>query len=127
VREEPSPQPPACSVLVIGGAGYIGSSLVRDLLADGHPVRVLDSLLFGEGPIRDLYGQPAAIALAACLAILWVAPIVEANRLEAAIRYAADEVTRKLQPTGLLAGLQKKTVRLEESTPPETRGFAAGA
>jgi len=70
---------------------------------------------------------PAAIALPACLAILWVAPIVEANRLEAAIRYAADEVSRELQPTGLLAGVQKKTVRLEESTPPETRGFAAGA
>ena len=58
MREEPSPQPPACSVLVIGGAGYIGSGLVRDLLADGHRVRVLDSLVFGEESIRDLFGQP---------------------------------------------------------------------
>jgi nucleoside-diphosphate-sugar epimerase len=45
-------------VLVVGGAGYIGSVLVRDLLADGHRVRVLDSLVFGDGSIRELYHHP---------------------------------------------------------------------
>lgn len=34
-------------VLVTGGAGYLGSTLVRTLLACGHEVLVLDSLLYG--------------------------------------------------------------------------------
>ena len=42
------------NILVIGGAGYIGSVLVRQLLARGYRVRVLDRLMFGRGPVRDL-------------------------------------------------------------------------
>ena len=45
-------------VLVVGGAGYIGSVLVRHLLAEGYRVRVLDSLLFGKKPLQDLLPQP---------------------------------------------------------------------
>lgn len=45
-------------VLVIGGAGYIGSALLPRLLDGGYRVRVLDLLLFGEGPIRSLMGHP---------------------------------------------------------------------
>lgn len=41
-------------VLVLGGAGYIGSILVRKLLARGYSVRVLDSLVYGISPIDDL-------------------------------------------------------------------------
>ena len=41
-------------ILVVGGAGYIGSVLVRQLLDDGCEVRVLDQLLFGAQSIRDL-------------------------------------------------------------------------
>ncbi|MGI9450359.1 MAG: NAD-dependent epimerase/dehydratase family protein, partial [Geminicoccaceae bacterium] len=37
-------------VLVTGGGGYIGTTLVPMLLADGYRVRVLDRLFFG----RDL-------------------------------------------------------------------------
>jgi nucleoside-diphosphate-sugar epimerase len=46
------------TVLVVGGAGYIGSILVRKLLARGHEVRVLDSLVYGDGAIRDVLGHP---------------------------------------------------------------------
>ncbi|OGX27169.1 MAG: hypothetical protein A2787_08630 [Omnitrophica WOR_2 bacterium RIFCSPHIGHO2_01_FULL_48_9] len=44
-------------VLVVGGAGYLGSILVRKLLADGFRVRVLDLLMFGAGPVEGLIGQ----------------------------------------------------------------------
>ena len=42
------------NILVIGGAGYIGSVLVRQLLARGYRVQVLDRLMFGREPILDL-------------------------------------------------------------------------
>lgn len=42
-------------VLVIGGAGYLGSVLCRKLLDAGYSVRVLDCLLYGDDGIKDLY------------------------------------------------------------------------
>ncbi|HXX72929.1 MAG TPA: NAD-dependent epimerase/dehydratase family protein [Candidatus Acidoferrales bacterium] len=45
-------------VLVIGGAGYIGSVLSRKLLAAGYRVRVLDSLFFGDASVCDLVSDP---------------------------------------------------------------------
>ncbi len=42
-------------VLVIGGAGYVGSVLVRKLLESGHKVTVLDRLLYGDSSISDLF------------------------------------------------------------------------
>lgn len=41
-------------VLVSGGAGYIGSVLVRLLIEKGYSVRVIDNLSFGGEPILDL-------------------------------------------------------------------------
>lgn len=45
------------SVVVIGGAGYIGSVLSRKLLSAGYDVRVLDSLTYGRGSVEALVGH----------------------------------------------------------------------
>lgn len=45
------------SVLVTGGAGYVGSMLVPKLLAAGHRVSVLDLYLYGD-VFADLAGNP---------------------------------------------------------------------
>lgn len=46
------------TVLVTGGAGYVGSALVPKLLAAGHRVRVLDLYLYGEAPLHPVRGHP---------------------------------------------------------------------
>jgi nucleoside-diphosphate-sugar epimerase len=48
----------AMKILVTGGAGYIGTTLVPLLLEHGHRVTVLDSLRFGIGPLLPLFRDP---------------------------------------------------------------------
>jgi nucleoside-diphosphate-sugar epimerase len=46
-------------VLVTGGAGYIGSATVGRLLAAGRAVRVLDTMMFGDGALAAHRASPA--------------------------------------------------------------------
>ncbi|MCP9926543.1 UDP-glucose 4-epimerase GalE [Cyanobium sp. CH-040] len=48
------------TILVTGGAGYIGSHTVRHLQRSGHPVLVLDNLVYGH---RDIAEQVLAVPL----------------------------------------------------------------
>jgi len=41
-------------ILVVGGAGYVGSVLVRELLEKGYAVKVLDRMFFGEHGIKEI-------------------------------------------------------------------------
>lgn len=41
-------------VLVTGGAGYIGNYVVEEVLNNGHEVRVLDSMLWGDDALEPL-------------------------------------------------------------------------
>jgi len=46
------------TVLITGGAGYIGSQLTNTLLKAGYRVRALDNLLYGDAGIRPFLGKP---------------------------------------------------------------------
>ena len=45
------------NILITGGAGYIGSEMVRFLLDDGHNVTVLDNLEYGAQPLLRYVGD----------------------------------------------------------------------
>jgi len=51
-QEEPGP------VLLVGGAGYIGSILARRLLETGVKVRMLDRLVYGYAAIEEILQHP---------------------------------------------------------------------
>lgn len=46
------------TVLLIGGAGYIGSGLLPRLLKNGYRVRLLDAFLYGREPIQEWASHP---------------------------------------------------------------------
>jgi nucleoside-diphosphate-sugar epimerase len=45
-------------ILVTGGAGFIGTTLIPVLLGEGHKVRVLDNLMYGGDQLLPLFRHP---------------------------------------------------------------------
>jgi len=87
-----NPKSPSASspVTVTGGAGYVGSVVVRALAKRGHPIRVLDNFLYRDDTLQALPGgaslevvrgdvcDPAALdaAFAGSVAVLHLAGLV---------------------------------------------------
>lgn len=46
------------NVLITGGGGYVGTSLIPQLLAEGHEVTVYDNLMFGGNQLIPFFSNP---------------------------------------------------------------------
>lgn len=73
------------NVLVCGGAGYVGSLMVRRLVHDGHQVTVLDNLSTGH---REAVGG-VELVMADLLDAGKVEQVLRASRYEAVLHFAA--------------------------------------
>jgi nucleoside-diphosphate-sugar epimerase len=71
-------------VLVIGGAGYIGSLTVEHLLQRGHRVRVLDRLMYGSHSLSTFAESPNFELLEG--------DVTDISKLTAAMRHASSVI-----------------------------------
>ncbi len=71
-------------VLVIGGAGYIGSLTVERLLQKGHRVRVLDRLMYGAQSLSAFSGSPHFELIDG--------DVTDISKLAAAMRHASSVI-----------------------------------
>jgi UDP-glucose 4-epimerase len=76
-------------VLVTGGAGYIGSVVTEELLADGHEVVVYDSLYKGH---REAVAEGAVFVRADLADAAKLREALSGNRIEAVVHMAADSL-----------------------------------
>lgn len=74
-------------VLVTGGAGYIGSVVIEELLASGHDVTAYDHLGTGH---RDAVVPPASLVEGDLLDGTALLDALRAARAEAVVHMAAD-------------------------------------
>ncbi len=86
-------------VLVTGGAGYIGSVSVERLLAGGHEVVVLDTLVTGH---RESIDPAAELAIASVRDKDTLVGLLKAHRIEAVLHCAARSlVGQSMEDPGL--------------------------
>ena len=87
------------TILVTGGAGYVGSMVSRELLARDHRVVVADALLFGGEALLDLLSDMKRELLEACIAAgVQVRPLWYLNHLQKPYReMQAHRITRAPQ------------------------------
>lgn len=77
------------NLLVTGGAGYIGSHVVLELLDDGHRVVVLDDLSTGQ---RELVDERAQLVVGDIGDAQLVAELLDEQHIEAVLHFAGSIV-----------------------------------
>lgn len=73
-------------ILVVGGAGYIGSHCVRQLLAAGHEPVILDNFVYGH---RDSIPQGLTVYEGDMGDISFTQPILEREKVDIVMHFAA--------------------------------------
>src|SRR6056297_880948 len=77
-------------ILVTGGAGYVGSGLIRTLLERGDEVVCVDRLSFGGESLIDVWHHPAFDLVKADIADpTAIDPVLESGGFDAVVHLAA--------------------------------------
>ena len=78
------------NILVTGGAGYVGSGLLRELLSENYKVTCVDNLMFGGESLLDMWNNKN-VSFVMCDVNDWSAfsEILNSNNFDAVIHLAA--------------------------------------